>query len=90
MPAPTAVPRGYVSHQLLGDAWPLTVEDGTIICNGTAILLRTNQGLYAVNGIARGQGKWKDIRSITKPDPKVDGLIMNVQPIIDRGLELCQ
>jgi uncharacterized protein DUF2511 len=89
-PAPTAAPKGYVSHAEMGDAWPLTVEDGTIICSGTAILLRTNRGLFAVNGAARAQRKWKDIRDITKPDPQVSGLIMSVQPIIDRGLSVCR
>lgn len=89
-PTPTAAPRGYVSHAMLGDAWPLTVEDGTIICSGAAILLRTNRGLFAVNGTARGQHKWKDIRDITRPDPNTSGLIMSVQPIIDRGLDYCK
>ena len=89
-PEPTQAPANYISHAELGDAWPLDVEDGTIICQGTSILLRTNRGLFAVNGAARGQNKWKDIRTITRPDPNNPGLIMNVQPIIDRGLIVCK
>lgn len=89
MPEPTKASLRDVSHAALGDAWPLVVEDGTIICSGAAILLRTNRGLFAVNGTARGQRRWKDIKDITKPDPKT-GLLMSVQPIIDTGLKVCQ
>ncbi len=90
MPKPTTQQLSYVSHAEMGDDWPLIVEDGTIICSGASILLRTNHGLFAVNGTARGQHKWKDIRDITKPDPNIAGLLMNVQPIIDRGLLVCR
>lgn len=85
MPEPTATPAPgkYISRDQLGDAWPLLVEDGTIICSGTAILLRTNRGLVAVNGTARGQKRWKDIFDITRAG-------MSVQPIIDRGLKVCK
>ena len=86
---PTKVSLRYVSHAEFGDAWPLTVEDGTIFCDGASILLRTNHGLFAVNGTARGQHRWKDIKDITKPDPHTAGLLMNVQPIVDRGLKNC-
>lgn len=92
-PAPTSIPRGYVSRALLGDAWPLSIDEGTIVCDRTAILLRAPDGrLYAVNGTARGQIPklgWIDVREITLPDPNIAGLIMNVQPIIDQGLGLC-
>lgn len=92
-PAPTSVPRGYVSRALMGDAWPLSIDEGTIVCDRTAILLRAPDGrLYAVNGTARGQVPklgWIDVREITLPDPNIAGLIMNVQPIIDQGLSLC-
>lgn len=87
---PTKEVLSVVTHAAMGDAWPLTVEEGTIICQGASILLRTNRGLFAVNGTARGQHKWHDIREITKPDPKNAGLLMDVQPIIDRGLRVCR
>ena len=97
MPKPTAQPKptkapplSVVTHVAFGDAWPLIVEDGTIICDGASILLRTNHGLFAVNGTARGQNRWHDIREITKPDPNNAGLLMNVQPIVDRGLIVCR
>lgn len=90
----TAIPRGYVSQTLMGDAWPLKIGHGIVVCDGRAILLRAPDGqLYAVNGLARGQIPhlgWKDIREITLPDPHIAGLIMNVQPIVDVGLTLCK
>ena len=91
---PTALPRGYVSKALLGDTWPLRIDEGTIVCDRTAILLRAPDGhLYAVNGTARsqvGHFGWRDIRDITLPDPSIKGLIMSVQPIIDQGLDMCR
>lgn len=93
-PAPTGVPRGYVSKALMGATWPLSIDEGTIVCDRTAILLRAPDGhLYAVNGTARSQVPkfgWIDVRAITLPDPNIAGLIMNVQPIIDQGLVLCR
>ena len=90
-PEPTEALGKDISHVELGDAWPLTVEKGYILCMGSGkIVLQTDRGLFAVNGTARGANKWKDIRDITKPDPKIKGLLMNVQPIIDRGLAVCR
>lgn len=89
-PAPTKEVLSVVTHAAMGDDWPLIVEEGTIICDGASILLRTNRGLFAVNGTARGQRKWHDIREITKPDPHNAGLLMDVQPIVDRGLIVCR
>lgn len=92
-PASTSVPRGYVSRALMGATWPLSIDEGTIVCDRTAILLRAPDGhLYAVNGTARSQVPkfgWIDVRAITLPDPNITGLFMNVQPIIDQGLSLC-
>lgn len=93
-PAPTGIPRGYVSKALMGATWPLSIDEGTIVCDRTAILLRAPDGhLYAVNGTARSQVPkfgWIDVRAITLPDPNTAGLFMNVQPIIDQGLGLCR
>lgn len=92
-PAATPRPAPMVNRTTINATWPLTVDEGTIICNGDAFLLRTNQGLYALNGIARGRmgtEGWKDIKEITKPDPSSPGLILSVQPLIDRALDYCR
>lgn len=91
---PTTIPRGYVSRALLGDKWPLTVEEGTIVCDRSAILFRDPAGqLYAVNGTAqtlRGSKGWRDIHDIDVPDPVTQGTIISLQPLLDVGLELCR
>lgn len=94
-PAPTSIPRGYVSRALMGDAWPLTIDEGTIVCDRTAILLRAPDGrLYAVNGTALGQMTamgWRDIHDIDVPDPSGgSGVIISLQPLLDVGLDLCR
>lgn len=91
--ATTPRPDPQVNRLTIDASWPLTVDEGTIICgDGGAFLLRTNQGLYALNGTARGRAEqegWKDIREITKPDPSGPGLILSVQPLVDRALDVC-
>jgi hypothetical protein len=58
-PIPTATPEpGFVSREMFGDAWPLTVESGVLICTtangGDAVLFRATLGLlYTVNGTAK-------------------------------------
>jgi hypothetical protein len=92
-PAATPRPAPLVSRATIDATWPLTVDEGTIICNGDAFLLRTNQGLYALNGTARGRMDtegWKDIREITKSDPNNPSLILSVQPLVDRALDYCR
>lgn len=94
-PAPTSVPRGYVSRVLLGDAWPLSIDEGVIVCDRTAILLRAPDGrLYAVNGTALGQmgaKGWRDIHDIDVPDPSGgSGVIISLQPLLDVGLAMCR
>lgn len=91
---PTAVPRGYMSRALLGDKWPLTVDEGTIVCDRNAILFRDADGhLYAVNGaaitLAESKG-WRDIHDIDVPVPDGSpGAIISLQPLLDTGLALC-
>lgn len=45
--------------------------------------------VYAVNGIAAGQD-FANIEPIWHDDPKDRGLKINLGPIIDRGLRLCE
>jgi len=91
---PTAVPRGYIGQDTIGDAWPLTIPSGTIVCDRNAILLRApDDRLYAVNGTALGQAKskgWADIRDLSIPTPNDGaGTIKSLQPLLDLGLQLC-
>ncbi len=42
-----------------------------------------------MNGAARGMDEWPDIDPIWADDPDVKGLKVNIGPLIERGLALC-
>ena len=80
-----------MSKSELGDAWPLTVESGTVTCeNGSQVIFAAPNGTrYAVNGTAMSQTDLPRIDEIWAPDPTIDGAKVNISPIIDAGLALC-
>ncbi len=84
---PTPTPAGYVSRAMLGDEWPLTVEDGVLRCEGSAVIIRVGGTDYAVNGAATGKGA--DIDPIWAADPSGISPKLSIGPLIDRGLALC-
>ena len=49
-----------------GDKWPLTVAEGRIDCvtGNHVIFTAPDDTVYAVNGSARGAGRWQDVTSI--------------------------
>jgi len=77
-----------------GDDWPFTVDEGVLAGNGSGgigeVIFTVDGVTYAVNGTARGTGKYTEIDEIWADDPELAGLKKNIGPIIDRGLELCQ
>jgi Protein of unknown function (DUF2511) len=77
-----------VSRADFGADWPLTVQSGTLNCEGAgAVTFTTNGTTYAVNGLASGMDEWPEIDSIWANAPH--GLKKDIGPLIDRGLELC-
>jgi hypothetical protein len=96
----TAAPRPpverYVSSDDLGDAWPLTVSNGTLACQGKgAVSFTTDEGIvYAVNanGVAWSQTNnlgWNDIDTI-QGDDVIAGGKMKLGPLTAVGLRLCK
>jgi hypothetical protein len=84
---PKAGPEGQVSRALLGERWPLSVDEGAFECHQFSIVFRAPSGqLYAVDAIARRRmptmPEWKDVSEITLPG-------MNVQSIIEVGQAFC-
>ena len=72
------------------DRWPLTVDEGTLRCEGAgSVTFEAGGQTYAVNGTARGLDAGSDIDIIWADDPDVDGLKLSIGPLINRGLELC-
>jgi hypothetical protein len=77
-----------VSRSDFGKDWPLTVESGTLNCEGAGAVTFTADGTtYAVNGLASGMDEWPEIDSIWADAP--GGLKKDIGPLIDRGLEIC-
>jgi hypothetical protein len=89
---PTPTPRGYVTQADFGDAWPLTVPAGTLMCENSAVLFQAEGGrLYTVNGMAiTRHPELHEIDEIwaDNPDPNIPK--KNIGPLIDAGLALCQ
>lgn len=88
---------GAISRADLGEKWPLTVESGTLACDGVAegagdVTFTSEGTTYALNGLAKGRAArngWAEIDPIWADDPDVPGLKVNIGPLIDRGLALC-
>jgi hypothetical protein len=79
-----------------GDTWPFSVDEGILRCEGIegtgAVTFEAQGKTYALNGIAREQKAFLEVDPIWLPDPEAPAefnLKMNLGPIIDRGLQLC-
>lgn len=84
----------HVSRAELGEEWPLTVEEGTLRCDGAkeagAVFFEADGRVYPVNGIARGRTDGPEIDGIWADDPDFAGAKKNIGILIERGLELCE
>jgi hypothetical protein len=92
----------HVQASDYGPAWPLTVSSGVLRCEVPALVTFTTEDetTYAVNGAAGGfaedRGWVDDISPIWKEDPRsrldpaLTGLKVNIGPLIDDGLALCE
>jgi hypothetical protein len=97
--------KEYISKDEYGTDWPFLVDEGILECRSWKKVVFTtfNGKTYAVNGSAMGTKEYIDIHEIWKKDyesenakyflkinrPDMVGYI-NIGPIINRGLELCQ
>jgi len=77
-----------ISRADYGDAWPLTVDSGTLTCEpGHAVVFRAPDGKeYGVNGAA---GDRPDIGPIWADDPTGIAPKLDLSPLIEAGLALC-
>jgi hypothetical protein len=74
-----------------GHTWPLTVDSGQVSCEpGSRVLFTAPDGTkYSLNGLAKGQHKWKDIDAIWADNPDISGTKINIGDLIDAGLKTC-
>lgn len=94
--APKKPAPDEVSRASMGNDWPLTVDEGRLVCIGSdgagAVIFVGPDGMnYAVNGIAKEQmDAAPDIDRIWANDRKSGaGLKKDLDPLIQRGLDLC-
>jgi len=74
---------------MYGENWPFTVISGVLECrNYKEVIFKTGGIVYAINGQARG--KYADPKSIWRDDPKIPGVKIPMNTIIQRGLKLCK
>lgn len=64
-PAEPEAASGSVSPSTFAGDWPLTAESGVLACEPVnEVVLRASDGeTYALNGSARGSGRWEDGRT---------------------------
>lgn len=72
-----------------GMEWPLTADEGVLRCESGAVVIEVYGNDYALNGMARSLGRYRDLHDIWADDPEVEGLKISVGPLIDMGLTLC-
>ena len=98
VPSGLANDPGLLVSTDFGDEWPLTVPYAVVHCETISAGGRIQQvttldapdgTTYAANGTAKDHGDYADIDPIWAPDPDVDGLKINISPVIDAALELC-
>lgn len=103
-PVPVDVPAevegdpGILVRTDYGAEWPLKVDYAVVSCEsktvmGRELLIVTMEdpdgNAYAVNGTAQDHTDLPDVRPIWADDPDVDGLKIDISPVIDAGLALC-
>jgi hypothetical protein len=85
---------GAVARADFGAEWPLTVESGTVACEGSggggSATFSTGGQTYALNGLAKGKNAGADIDPIWADNPAVPGLKKDISVLIDKALELCK
>ncbi|MBX8689178.1 DUF2511 domain-containing protein [Mycobacterium sp. 20091114027_K0903767] len=94
-PAGADQPKGYVSNQTWTDGpWPFTVSSGTLMCarmssGGQSVTFVANRTMYGLNGAAKSQG-FDDFTPIWRENPSFPGLKVDIGPMIQKGLSLCE
>lgn len=98
VPADVQGNPGLLVSTDFGADWPLTTPYVVVRCEEKnaggrtvqLVILDTPDGTtYAVNGTARDHTDLPDIFPIWAVDPDVDGLKLDISPVIDAGLALC-
>jgi hypothetical protein len=77
-----------------GDAWPFSVDQGTLICESSSggllhsAVFRTGEEEYALNAVAEGRG-YPSVEPIWRNKPQYPGVKTDLAPLVDRALQQC-
>ncbi|WP_083421673.1 DUF2511 domain-containing protein [Mycobacterium ulcerans] len=90
-------PAGLVERKTWTDGrWPFTVDSATLFCTKPAgpqserVTVVANHEMYALNGTAQDANLWPAFDPIWRDDPIAPGMKINIGPMIERGLALCE
>ena len=72
-----------------GTDWPLTVEDGTLVCSLGQVTFVHGGVEYAVNPVAERTGLYERLEPLRASERPGRGAKKSLEPLIDAGLELC-
>lgn len=90
----TSEPGALVSERItkedIPDEWPFTADAGMLGCQSGAVTFTTGGNTYAVNGAAKGAGKYLALEEIWADSASIPGTKASVGPVIARGLALCE
>ena len=98
VPSEVAKDPGLLVSTTFADEWPLTVPYAVAHCEDITVAGRSLQvatiddpdgKTYAANGTAKDHGNYLDIDPIWAPNPDVTGLKIDISPVIDAALALC-
>jgi hypothetical protein len=98
VPAAVANDPGLLISTTVGDKWPLKVPYVVAHCQGITVAGRAlkvatvdapDGKTYAANGTAKNHGNYADIDPIWAPNPDVAGLKIDMSPVTDAALALC-
>lgn len=78
-----------VSREGYGEAWPLTVNEGTLRCDDGAVTLESSGKTYALNADAQERQLGVALAPVWVPNPNVEGARMSIATLIANGLALC-
>ena len=79
-----------VDATCFNEDWPLTVTSGVLKCEDSAVIFTSGGRTYAVNGMATTWDLGVDIDPIWADNPELEGLKINIGPLIAKGLTLCE
>lgn len=83
--------RMEVDSECFEEEWPLTVDAGLLECiRGSAVVIHTSEGTFAVNGMAETWEEGEPIDPIWRDNTSgMGGPKVSMKPLVDAGLDLC-